>query len=319
MTDKWFEIFRAGTYPQGEFSESDLAAIAAHYDPRVHEAPIVLGHPKTDSPAYGWVKAVQAEGGALKAQFGDFHEELPDLVRSGAYRKRSAAFWKGPDGWHLRHVGFLGAVPPQIKGLKNIQFAERDYIEIEWPVDSVQEVSMSEMSEKRAESGVEASTLVEKIAALEANMARLQADKETAEKNAAQFAEKERVASAKLRRQEVESRLNKLQEAGRLTPAERSTGLAEFLSTCDESTEVEFAEGKKETVPAFMWRFLESRPSVVEMRELAGKKETSDPPVPAEFAEADPERLELYKKAKAYQRVSNNVTFAEALAHIAAE
>lgn len=33
-----------------EFSESDLAASARAYDPALHEAPIVIGHPKHDAP-----------------------------------------------------------------------------------------------------------------------------------------------------------------------------------------------------------------------------------------------------------------------------
>ena len=49
------------------FSESDLAASAAAYDPAVFQAPIVVGHPKTDDPAYGWVRALSFADGALEA------------------------------------------------------------------------------------------------------------------------------------------------------------------------------------------------------------------------------------------------------------
>ena len=48
-------IFRAGrhrtiTGQEVEFSEADLNAIAAAYDTAVHEAPLVIGHPKTVRP-----------------------------------------------------------------------------------------------------------------------------------------------------------------------------------------------------------------------------------------------------------------------------
>ena len=43
-----------------DFSESDLAACAQAYDPALHEAPLVIGHPKHDGPAYGWVKSLAA-------------------------------------------------------------------------------------------------------------------------------------------------------------------------------------------------------------------------------------------------------------------
>jgi hypothetical protein len=38
------------------FSESDLQATVAAYDPAKHEAPLVVGHPTHDMPAYGWVQ-----------------------------------------------------------------------------------------------------------------------------------------------------------------------------------------------------------------------------------------------------------------------
>ena len=47
---------------------------------------------------------------------------LPEM----ALKKRSASFY--PDG-RLRHVGFLGAAPPAVKGLADIGFtAEEDHI-----------------------------------------------------------------------------------------------------------------------------------------------------------------------------------------------
>ena len=46
-----------------------------------------------------------------------------EMVQAGRFPKRSAAFY--PDG-RLRHVGFLGAMPPAVKGLKNISFGNDD-------------------------------------------------------------------------------------------------------------------------------------------------------------------------------------------------
>ena len=65
------EIFRAGRYPQGEFTELDLEIIANSYDPKVHEAPITLDH-KDDGPAFGWIGAVRRVGDKLIA--------IPSLV-----------------------------------------------------------------------------------------------------------------------------------------------------------------------------------------------------------------------------------------------
>ena len=62
------QIFRPGrhTAMSGEalkFSKADLRAIADCYDPALHEAPIVIGHPELNKPAFGWVKSLHFEKG----------------------------------------------------------------------------------------------------------------------------------------------------------------------------------------------------------------------------------------------------------------
>ncbi len=131
-------FFRAGNHTtnNGEtvsFSQSDLEAIAAAYDPRTHEAPIVIGHPKTDAPAYGWVDKVIAKPDGLYAIPRQLNAEFSELVKQGAYKKISGAFYPSkaksnpkPGAPYLRHIGFLGAEPPAIKGLNSIQFSEAE-------------------------------------------------------------------------------------------------------------------------------------------------------------------------------------------------
>ena len=129
-------IFKAGQQTamsglQLNFSEGDLAAAAAAYDPDLHEAPLVVGHPKADLPAYGWVKTLSADGVGLFAEPHQVNAEFAELVQAGAYKKVSAAFYTpdhpnnpAPGAYYLRHVGFLGAQAPGVKGLKGIEFAE---------------------------------------------------------------------------------------------------------------------------------------------------------------------------------------------------
>lgn len=132
------EIFRAGRHTpmQGgslDFSEADLAASAAAYDPGLHEAPLVVGHPQEDAPAYGWVRRLWAEGGSLKAATAQLDAAFAELVGAGRYKKVSASFYRPdapnnpkPGVYYLRHVGFLGAMPPAVKGLAPVQFAGGD-------------------------------------------------------------------------------------------------------------------------------------------------------------------------------------------------
>lgn len=111
---------------------ADLAGIAAAYNPAVHEAPLTIGHPAHDAPAYGWVKSLSFADGALMADT-EQSAELGELVSKGHYKKVSASFYTPaapgnptPGQWSLRHVGFLGAQPPGIKGLKAVSFAEHE-------------------------------------------------------------------------------------------------------------------------------------------------------------------------------------------------
>ncbi len=131
-------IFQAGrqTTMAGatlEFSEADLRATAAAYDPARHEAPICIGHPKHDLPAYGWLASVEARDGGLYAKPHQVDPEFAEMVRKGAFKKVSIKFYDKtspgnpvPGVYYPRHVAFLGALPPAVKGLKQVEFADGD-------------------------------------------------------------------------------------------------------------------------------------------------------------------------------------------------
>ncbi|MDH5637352.1 MAG: phage protease [Nitrospinota bacterium] len=129
------EIFRAGRHTaqngaEVEITAEDLAAAAKAYDPAKSEAPVVVGHPNSQAPAYGWIKKLVADGAALWAELTQLDPAFTDLVRAGRYKKISASFYSPdspenpkPGEWYLRHVGFLGAQPPAIKGLQPVSFS----------------------------------------------------------------------------------------------------------------------------------------------------------------------------------------------------
>lgn len=133
---KPLHIFKAGrhTAVSGqalEFSERDLAASAAAYDPAKHEAPIVVGHPRIDAPAYGWVSRLKAGAVGLEAEPHQVDPAFAEMVEAGRFKKISASFFTPdspsnpvPGVYYLRHVGFLGAVPPAVKGLRTPEFAD---------------------------------------------------------------------------------------------------------------------------------------------------------------------------------------------------
>ena len=67
---KPLHISRAGRHTAScgtalDFDETTLQASAAAYDPAVHEAPIVVGHPRDNGPAFGWIKGLSFDEGNL--------------------------------------------------------------------------------------------------------------------------------------------------------------------------------------------------------------------------------------------------------------
>ena len=136
--NKRLQIFKPGTHVamNGQkltFSEADVAASAHAYDPALSEAPLVIGHPTLTAPAYGWVQGLVFADGVLQAEPTQVDVAFADLVKAGGYKKISASFYTPdapnnpkPGVYYLKHVGFLGAVPPAVKGLRSASFSEAE-------------------------------------------------------------------------------------------------------------------------------------------------------------------------------------------------
>lgn len=136
---KPIKIFKVGTHTsmQGvskEYTRDMLAKCVAAYNPQTHEAPLVIGHPKTEDPAMGWVDHLElSDDGYLLAYPKQIDPDFAENVNSGKHNKVSASFYLPdssanpvPNTLYLRHVGFLGAEPPAVKGLGTVQFAENE-------------------------------------------------------------------------------------------------------------------------------------------------------------------------------------------------
>lgn len=135
FNNQWIEIFRAGDYgPKGNWTPEMLQKVIKNFDAGVWKPPAVLGHPQNDSPAMAWVKKLALDGGMLKAKFEKVQPQLETHAASGRFPNRSAAFYLDPQGKGpvLRHIGFLGAVPPEVKGLGPIQFSDGEFVAIEF-------------------------------------------------------------------------------------------------------------------------------------------------------------------------------------------
>lgn len=134
---KPIKIFKVGNHTsmQGvtlNYSQDMLSKCVAAYSPQTHEAPLVIGHPKHDDPAMGWVDHLELDqDGYLLAHPKQLDADFAENVNAGKHNKVSASFYlpdspnnPTPGTLYLRHVGFLGAQVPAVKGLGTVNFAE---------------------------------------------------------------------------------------------------------------------------------------------------------------------------------------------------
>ncbi len=144
----WIEILKTGKWKDSSgkehiFNEEDLEAIVNNYEKRTNDAPIVVGHPKSNSPAFGWVDKLKKEGNVLKAKIKDLVPEFVDAVKKKMYKYVSVSLY--PDN-RLRHIGFLGGSPPAVKGLEAVQFeGDKEYITFDfnsgWTEDKIKTIA----------------------------------------------------------------------------------------------------------------------------------------------------------------------------------
>ena len=124
------EIFRGGTHTDMRgttlaFGESDESPVSRRpMIPRFRKRRSSSATPRTDAPAYGWVKSLSARGDRLYAEPDQVDAAFAELVESGRYKKVSACFYRPaapanpkPGAYYLRHVGFLGGSRPPSRGL----------------------------------------------------------------------------------------------------------------------------------------------------------------------------------------------------------
>ena len=147
FNNQWVEIFRAGNYgDKGNWTPEKIDQVVANLEAtntqgqRLHTPMAVFGHPKHDDPAHGAVDGLKREGEILLAQFTKTSGHLEKSVQDGRFPNRSAAFYRDPQGKGpmLRHVGFLGGTPPEVKGLAPIQFFDGgEYVSIDFKEETV--------------------------------------------------------------------------------------------------------------------------------------------------------------------------------------
>lgn len=358
-TNKPIQIFKTGAHTAMSgaalsFTESDLAASAAAYDPAKHEAPIVVGHPKHDAPAYGWVASLAFADGGLDAEPAQLDAAFAEMVGAGRFKKISASFYTPdspqnpvPGVYYLRHVGFLGAQPPAVKGLRAPEFAENEEGVVEfgdWDDRMVARLFrglrnffIEKFGQADADKALDEYTVqaLSDEAAQPENPGQIspqfseptppkgdempQEDKDRlaaleAENAALKAGRAAQTAAA--RHAENISFAESLAKEGKLLPAHKSVAVAMLDNLASQETQVEFGEGeaKKPLAEAFQ-EFLKAQPKQVEFGEVVkpeGDAGTIEFAAPGGFA-VDAERLEIHQKALAYQAAHPSTTYQTAV------
>ena len=131
-------FFRVGRHTATSGETRDFTAeeidrrIALYNEQQDHQAPVVIGHPKTNDPAFGWIKRLVRVGEVAFAEVDEVQPEFAEWLKKGLFKKVSASFY---GNGLLRHIGYLGATPPAIKGLPATEFAEDSAETVEFAAD----------------------------------------------------------------------------------------------------------------------------------------------------------------------------------------
>lgn len=302
QTPPTIRIARPGTFTSNEgvavsFSEELLAASAAAYDRATDPAPLVIGHPRLDHPAYGWVESLRVEDGELVATPSDIEPAFAEAVRQRRYAKVSARFYPPehpanpkPGVWYLKHIGFLGAHAPGIKSLGTVQFSEGDD----------EGVATIEFSTMKDDDMSKEASFAERETALGAR------EKSLAEREAA-IAEREKAAiaaAAQARHDGHVSFAEGLCRDMKLAPAGKDL-LVGVLDHLDATAVVSFGEAGDMSPAAALQKLLSGAVPLVDLGErgAAPKGDKSYVSFAApEGYEVDGERGDLYARAKRIQQ-----------------
>lgn len=275
-------IFRAGTYTalSGQpvtITPDDLAACAAAYDAARHEAPIVVGHPQTNGPAFGWIASLAAREGDLVAEPRDVAPEFAEAVRARRFAKISASFWppSHPENpaagvWSLRHVGFLGAAVPAVLGLRPAELAgdADDCITLEFAAGEAAPSTETPMADPTPAD--QTADFAAREAALNARETALQAEAEAL----AARAQALKSAEEATRRAELASFVSGLVDEGRVLPADQ-VALVTLLATAPPDVHADFAapaeSGDPQPRPSAVWlrEWLRRLPKQIDFGEFA--------------------------------------------------
>lgn len=261
---KRIAIFKAGKHTATDGSVLNatpeyLRSVVAGYNPTKHESPAVIGHPKHNLPAYGWVQSLNfnEDDGVLYADFADVEPQFAQLLKDKRFKKRSSSFYppnhpSNPtkNKPYLRHVGFLGAQPPAVKGLADFSDVSNDddcptfeFSETEEPTNNPQTNEDDPMSDTPKEPNAitqpeQTQDFAEQQASLDAREKALQAKEAAIAKREADHEQQIQDIKA----QNFGEYADGLIKTGQLVPAEKDAIVSVMMDLDTSDNTFDFAE-----------------------------------------------------------------------------
>jgi hypothetical protein len=251
-----FKILKTGLFKDSKgqehnITEETLEKISAEFERKKEEIPIVVGHPKSSSPAFGWVGKVEKIGKELWAETASVAEKFVDAIKGGFYKNRSIAF--NPTTFEPIHVGFLGGAAPAVPGLGDVAFEgeENPIVEFDGEEGDIITDAPTETKEKTVPEA--------EFAALQQQLAELKTENDNLNKQISVMLGDKRAA-------EFNAMIDGLITAGKVLPAERDS-LTKLFATLDKAS-VEFsAEDENNPLRAFQ-ESLQARPVMLSMKPI---------------------------------------------------
>lgn len=244
---KWCEIFKTGEHTDSKGNKKiwtfdDLMKIKNNFKNKNNEVPVCCGHPKSNSPAYGWIDDLKIAGNSLYASYKGVQKEFKEAVNKGLFKTRSISLT--PD-LVLRHVAFLGGQTPAIKGLEKFCFSDcEDEIIINF--EEMKEEPMSCNQEPTAEGGALPSALSNIKGEKDVETEQLKSELSKKDKRIAEL-------EAQLKKHEKEKLLKEFQEfcdgavaAGHILPSQKDDVIS-ILEACNAYEAFEFSDGESKT------------------------------------------------------------------------
>lgn len=301
---KLCEVFKTGKHTDSrgnkkDWTIEDLDKIVYQFENVHKDAPICVGHPKSNTPAYGWVDKVKRIGEKLYVSFKNVLPEFKEAHEKGLFKNRSISLDKD---LNIRHIAFLGAQAPAIKGLEPFCFEDSEDLQ------NIEIADFSDIDEEQAKKDKEIEEKEKKrMETIEELQVQLSEKNDEIAKLQKQIAEDELARKTK----DFEDFCDTAIAEGHILPKHKES-IVNILTACDKVETFNFADdGEKNAVDTV--KELVNSLKIMNFEEVATENDAKSQDEPKDFSDSNAQEI-----AKELQRMQEeeNLSLKEAYAKI---